>query len=148
MNNDVRRPLTEECRHRVTRWFVGLYCITALVVVVVIAALWFAHGARHVDGGAFVVVPLLYVWGMSSLVVLTFGWIGVYVAPATVWGVIAAAFVIAVMSGFLFMLISVITTPVLFVAGAIVRWIIVAVQKKLGIRLVPTAIASPVAAVS
>ncbi len=136
-DNDVRRPLTEEHRRRVARRYVGSYFVIGLAALVAICTAWVVNIEGPVDVPIVVIIgPLLYLWGMSSLVVLTFGWIGVFMSPSTVWVVIGGASVVAVMSGFIFFAVSLFTTPVLFVAGAIVRAIIVMIQRWMGIRLV------------
>ncbi|GAA1457558.1 hypothetical protein [Williamsia maris] len=101
-----------------------------------------------VDPSAALLIGLLVLWATSSWLVLTFGWIGVYMAPTTAWPVIGGATVIAVMSGFLFYGVSIVTTPVLLLVGVSVRGVIVGIQRWMGIRLVPTATASPAAAAS
>lgn len=130
MTSSHRRPLTEERRHRATLRFVILQCVV-LVTVTVIA--WLRSDA---DVAGFPVAGLLFAWGASSWLVLTFGWIGLYTSPSTTWCVIGAASVAAFGSGMFFYGVGIITTPILLLAGAFGRAVVVVIQQWLGIEFV------------
>ena len=140
------RPLTEDRRHRVTRWFVGAQFAVIATTLLVWLGIAIHEDMHLADPSAGLIVGLLVVFTTSSWLVLTFGWIGVYMAPTTAWPVIGGATVVALMSGFLFYGLSIVTTPVLLLVGVSVRGLIVGIQRWMGIRLVPTATALPTAA--
>ncbi|MGJ0120197.1 hypothetical protein ACQ7HM_13425 [Williamsia sp. MIQD14] len=126
------RIIDEKRRLRVVRCWYALHLVA---IVAVIAGLLIRNGPPDSWGFAIGMAAWLGSFAISSVLLLTGGLLGVYETQIPVTTIKVIASVVSLGSGFLLYGLSLVTTPVLLIAGMILRLAVIAVQRLLGLRL-------------
>ena len=137
--NAVRheRIVDERRRRRIVRWYYATHLIAFIGVIFGFlirfgppADLAYAAGMTLWLGG----------FGASSVLLLTGGLLGIYETSTSVTTIKVTAALVSLLSGFLIYGLGIITTPVLLLAGILLRALVMWVQRRLGLQRAPATV--------